>query len=158
MGHLSSVISLNDTYKRAPTKTITFTGGAGLGLASDIVLVYTITGRVRLHLISAFCTTLLTESGATATISLGTTTTVNGLIAVTNSVDLDANEWWVAASPVVSSSSPVNVHTGGVATITQVDKLVHENININCLVTNTTGGVVIFDAWYESITSTGSLT
>lgn len=157
MAHLSSAVMNNDQYKRAPTKTITFTGAAGAGAINDITLIYTITGRVRLHLITAYCTTLLTESGATATISLGTAGDVDGLIAVTNSVDIDATEWWTGASPTVGSSSPVYVATGGLV-VSAFHKLIDENINTRHLVAGTTGGVIVFDGWYEPITSTGALT
>jgi len=157
MAHLSSAVMNNDQYKRAPTKTITFTGGAGAGAINDITLIYTITGRVRVHLITAYCTTLLTESGATATISLGTAGDVDAFIAVTDAVEIDATEWWTGAAPVVGSKSPVKVETGGLV-ISQVDKLVDENINTRHLVAGTTGGVIVFDCWYEPITSTGALT
>lgn len=156
MGHLSSAVVLNDTYKRAPTKTITFTGATNFGEAGSNVTVWTITGRVRVHLVTAFCTTLLTESVATATVSLGTAIDVDAFIATTDSTAINANEWWTAAAPAVGSKSPLKVETGGLVT-SQVDKLLHENIVVVCAATNTNAGVIIFDAWYEPITSTGAL-
>lgn len=137
------------------TKAITFTGAAGAG-AAGIVTVFTVTGRVFVTKITAFCTTLLTESGATATMTLGTAVDTDAFIAVTNAVDIDANEWWTAAAAAAGSKSPLKVETGGLVT-SQVDKMISENIIITVAVADVTGGVLVVDVWYEPITVGGNL-
>ena len=85
------------TYRRS--KTIAFTGGAGLGLAGSAIPLFTVTGSVWAHVVS-FCTESLTESGATATISVGIAGDTAGLIAVTNGVNIDSGEIWWDGTPV----------------------------------------------------------
>jgi len=78
------------------SKVVTFNAGAGNGAVGQISL-FTVTGAVAFNL-SAICTTLLaTQAGAT--ISVGTATTVDGIIAVTTGVDIDAGDIWFAAAP-----------------------------------------------------------
>lgn len=140
-------------------KTITFTGAAGAGEAGTAVTVFTISGRVLVERITAFCTTLLTESGATATVSLGTAGDVDKFIIVTNAVDIDANEWWFTATPTSQVGSlltpaiadPTTVGNQGMPTATA------QTIIVNPLVTNVTGGVIVFDVWYEPITAGATL-
>lgn len=125
---------------RAPDKTITFTGGAGAGVAGGNVTVYTITGRVLLvHFPSPFCTTLLTEAGATATVSLGVTSSVGRFIAATNSVDIDANAWW-AVSPGIAAGFDIALDGAGPA--------ISDNIIIACATQNTNAGVLVFQGIY----------
>jgi hypothetical protein len=52
---------------RHAVKTQTYAVGAGTGTAGTPVVLFTVTGEVQIVMINAFCTTLLTESGATAT-------------------------------------------------------------------------------------------
>ena len=68
-------------WTRHSTKTITFTCAAAAG-AVGTVAVFTVTGRGLVHYTSVFCTTLLTESGVTATISYGTAGDVDAFIAM----------------------------------------------------------------------------
>lgn len=79
-------------------KTITFTGGAGLGAVGAVPL-FTTTGQVLIERLVPFCTTLLTEGGATATLALGVTGSTSLFIAATNAVEIDANEFWVDTTP-----------------------------------------------------------
>lgn len=133
---------------RTNRKTITFTGGAGAGLAGSPITVFTVTGQIYIHGITAFCTTLLTESGATATVSLGTTNQVSRFVSSTNSVDIDANEWWVTTTPTVGSIDLPDALQS---------VLVSENIIINPLVTNTTAGVLEIVLVWEPISQNGSV-
>lgn len=138
---------------RAPDKTITFTGAAGLGAAGGNVTVYTITGRVLLvHFPPPFCTTNLGEAAPTATVSLGTPTNVDDLIGATNSVDIDANEWW---------SSPTSPVAGDDAELTNTSsiRVLSENIIIACATQNTNAGVLVFQGlYYIPLTAGASLT
>lgn len=136
---------------RAPDKTITFTGAAGAGAVGNVT-VYTITGRVLLvYFPPAFCTTLLTEAGATATVSLGVTSAVTLFIGATNSVDIDASEWWATTLPAAGYGiMPADV--GG------YPYAISENIVIACAAQNTNAGVLVFQGLhYIPLTAGASL-
>ena len=60
-----------DQLIRAPTKTITFTGGAGAGAVGSAVTIWTISGRVLLERGMSFCSTTLVSTSNTGTIALG---------------------------------------------------------------------------------------
>lgn len=72
-------------------KSITFTAGGGGALGQHDL--FTVSGCVHV-VILAYCPTLLDETGATATISVGTDDVVAGLQPVTNATDIDAGEIW----------------------------------------------------------------
>ena len=79
-------------------KTVTFTGAANLGAVGAVPL-FTVTGEVLIVRLVPFCTTLLTEALATATLALGVTGSTSLFIAATTAVDIDANEFWVDTAP-----------------------------------------------------------
>ena len=83
---------------RREEKTITFTGAANLGAVGNVPL-FTVTGEVLVIALVPFCTTLLTEAVATATLALGVTGSTSLFIAATTAVDIDANEFWVDTAP-----------------------------------------------------------
>jgi len=132
--------------------TLTFNGTTVGDVGTDVV--FTTTGRVRVHMLSAYCTTVL--AGATATLQLGTTGDIDAFIAITTATDVAIDEWWTAAVPAAGSKSPLKVETGGLVT-SQVDKLVNENIILTVGTAAITSGVVVFDVWYEPITDNGAL-
>ncbi len=129
------------------TKTIAFDGSAGNGATGDVV-VFTITGRVWLLGLTAFCTEDLTEGGATATVQLGTPARDGLLIAVVNAVDIDNNEWWTDGTPV-SELDQMDA--------AQVDVLLSANIVILVSTQAVSNGTIVFDAYYIPITSNGAL-
>ncbi len=81
------------------SKTITFAGTGGTGAVGTPVDIFTITGEVLVLAIYGFCTTSLTEAMATATVALGVTGSIALFIAATNSVNIDASEFWVDTAP-----------------------------------------------------------
>jgi len=90
---------LLDVIGRRAIKTKTFDGTSGNGLVSVPVPLFTVTGRVLiLHLVPT-CTTLLTESGGTATLALGVTGQVAAFIAATTATTIDVDEVWTATGP-----------------------------------------------------------
>ena len=127
--------------------TIAFDGSSGNG-ATGTVTVFTLTGRVWLLGLSAFCTENLTEGGATSTIKLGTASSTAGLIAVVNSVDIDNNEWWMDGTP---AAGLVQMNTA------QVDVLLSENVILTVATQSVSNGTIIFDAWYKTVTANGLL-
>lgn len=89
--HIASV-PRDDHYPKLVSKTITFDGSAGNGAVGEVTL-FTVTGIVVVNLIMSQCVTDLTEAAATATISLGTTTTPQAFNQNINAVDIDAGEF-----------------------------------------------------------------
>lgn len=140
--------TFTDGLLRAPTKTITFTGSAGAG-ATGTVAVWTVSGSVWIPMVTSYCTTLLTEALATATVSLGTATSTALLLPVTNSVNIDAAEFWTTTNPATSSA---------LAVASQQNALVNENIIITCATQATNAGVLVFDCWYRPLTAGATLT
>ena len=128
--------------------TITFDGTSGKGLAGTVVPVFTTVGKVLVHYITAFCTTLLDQAAATAQVSLGTTSQVIRFVAATNSIDIDQNEWWVTGTPTVGSIDTPDACQ---------NVLVSENIIINPTTQNTNAGVLVVDCEFEPISDDGAL-
>ena len=86
-------------------QAITFDAGAGSGAVGAVAL-FTVTGAVAFNL-SAICTTIIaTQAGAT--ISVGTAASVDGIIAVTTGVDIDAGDIWFAAAPATVLDTMAN--------------------------------------------------
>ncbi len=124
----------------------TFANSAGNGATGDVTI-FTVTGRVWLLGITAFCTSGLTEALATATVQLGSSSGVT-LIAVVNAVDIDTNEWWTDGTPVAQLDQ---------MDAAQVDAVVSSDIVVIVGTQALTGGTIIFDAWFIPITDNGSL-
>ena len=132
---------------RFTTKTATFTGAAGAGAVGTVAL-FTVTGEVNIIAIIPFCTTLLTEAGATATISLGVTSSGALFIANTNAVDIDANEFWVDSTP----------DANGIAVPAALkDIIVTDNIIATVGTQNVNAGVIRFDVVWEPLSGDGNV-
>ena len=125
----------------------TFADSSGNGAVGDVVI-FTITGRVWVVGLTAFCTDGLSEGGATATVQLGTPARDGLLIAVVNAVDIDTNEWWTDGTPV-SELDQMDAD--------QVDVLLSANIVVKVTSQAVSGGTVVFDCWYIPVTSNGAL-
>ena len=131
--------------------TITLDGTAGLGEAATVVPLFTVTGQVFVHIITAFCQTGLGEAAPTATVSLGTTNNVAAFTAATDSVDIDTKEWWVAAAPsTLGSIDPLTTQQGMLVEGT-------DNIILNPLTQDTNAGVIDFTVLWEPISSGGTI-
>lgn len=127
---------------RVITKTITFTGASGLGQFGTAVPLFTVSGDVLITRIAARCTTNL--AGASATISVGTAGTVAGLIALTTATGLTTtNKWWADATPAPMKS---------LAALNQ-NAVLSDNIIINPLTANVTGGVLVFYCEYVPLSA-----
>jgi hypothetical protein len=90
--------------------TITFVAGTTGAVATHEI--FTVTGSVRLRLLP-LCTTDLVGAG---TIVLGVEGATNAFIASTNSEAIDANEFWLSATPaalVVANSSVLDFNIAG---------------------------------------------
>ena len=156
---MSNIWSLIDqtgpsALRRAPTKTIAFTGAAGLGAVGDIT-VWTITGRVLVCWLTAFCTENFVSAGG-GTVSLGTATRVTKFIASATATTLNINEWWVDGTPITEAVNVINQTTNG-SDPSQMNVNISSDVIIDVLTANVTDGTLVFDCWYLPVTSNGSL-
>ena len=150
---------MNFTSERADIethvrKTIAFTGAAGLGAVGD-VNVFTITGRVFVSRITAFCTEDLASAGG-GTISLGTATRVTKFIALTTATAVDINEWWVDGTPITEAANTINQTTNG-SDPSQLAVVLSADVIVDVLTADVTDGTIIVDIWYIPITDNGVL-
>lgn len=145
-----------DQVLRAPTKTIAFTGAAGLGQVASPVTIWTITGRVLLLHGTAFCTETVVSTGGTGTIALGSASNTGRLIsALTVGVGtLAVNEWWSPAN----TQAGVEYEWGSTTSGNGVGWGVAENIIITVATNAITDGTLVFDCWYLPITVGAILT
>ena len=131
------------------SKTVTFTGAANLGQAGTNTTLFTVTGEVVIEKLVPFCTTNLGEAAVTAVLSLGVTGNLQLFVANTNSVDIDANEFWTATAP-----APV----GGIALPAALkDIVITDNILAAATVQNTNAGVIRWDVYWRPLSSNGKL-
>ena len=138
-------------WTRHSQKIITFTGAAGAG-ATGVNTIFTITGRVWLHLISAFCTVDLVGSAA---LELGVAADVDAFIVSTTDTAIDADEWWTSATPITGVEGPLKPIASTVPS--QMDMLLSQNIILTVTTNPTTSGVLVFDAHYTPLTDGGRL-
>ena len=129
-------------------KTITFTGGAGLGAVGTVAL-FTVTGQVLVKSISGFCSVLLAEGGATAEMSLGVVGDVDLFIVITEPEDIDANDFWVDDTPT---------EVGGLLLPTALkDILVTANIQLDITNDSVDSGVMEFACYYWPLSANGNI-
>lgn len=126
-------------------KIVTFDGGAGSGAVGTVNL-FTITGGVDISF-EAFCVTLLTEAGATATIEVGIAGKTDYIIAQTNAVDIDADKIWHDATP----DSTIELTSDVSKDVT----IKGANIIATIGTQNITAGVIEFSIIYTPRTSDG---
>lgn len=128
-------------------KTVTFTGAAGAGAAGSVAL-FTISGRVLIVALVPYCSTLLTETGGTATIALGVTGSTSLFIAATGAIGIDANEFWVDSSPDLA----------GVAVPAALkDIAISANILATVADADINAGVIAFDVYWRPLSDGATL-
>ena len=132
------------------TKSVPFTGAANLGATGTTTTYFTVTGEVLIEKIVPFCTVDLTESGAVSQVSLGVTGSVSLFIGVTDTDLIDANEFWVDATP----------DANGIALPAALkDIVITDNILVDCTgaVSNVNGGALRIDVWWRPLSDNGNL-
>lgn len=134
-------------WQRHTSKAVTFANAAGQG-AQGTVTVFTITGRVWVHLISAHCTTDLT--GTNAVVELGTAADADAFIAQTTATGIDAGEWWTGATAVAGVDGPLKPTDSSVPS--QMDMLLAQNVIVTVTTADLTAGVIVFDVIYTPLT------
>ena len=138
-------------YLNRIQKSITFTGAANLGQAATNTTIFTVTGEILVVALVPFCTVNLGESGATATISLGVANAPAAtlFIAATNSVDIDADDFWVDTAP-----DPFGIALPAALK----DIIITDNIVAACAVTNTNAGTIRFDMYWMPLSANAAVT
>ena len=144
----------SDSTIKHVRKTITFDGSAGSGAVGTIT-VFTITGRVLIHRVLAFCTAGL-FGGASATLRCGGVLDTDGLFDQVIATTVDNNEWWQQANPLRGLVSLDGGHDGGQIS-SQVQKMTDEDVILSVGTQAIAGGTIIFDVWYEPVTDDGAL-
>lgn len=127
------------------TVSVTFTGAANLGAVGAVPL-FTVTGEVLVAYLVPFCTTLLTQALATATLALGVTGSTSLFIAATTAIDIDANEFWIDTTP----------DANGIALPAALkDIIITDNIIGTVAAQAVDSGVLRFDCWWLPLSSDG---
>jgi hypothetical protein len=129
----------------------------GAVAATPTHVVFTLTGRVFIDLITAFTFQTLT-SGGTPAITLGTLLSPTAfMVAPTGGAPgLVTGDWWTSAASANGTVAPVTTFAGQTNT-TQRWVLLSESIGLAVPVSTVTGGVLIFDVWYFPISDDGLL-
>jgi len=146
-GALTGLVAQAGFGKAFLRKIVTFDAGAGTGAVGAVPL-FTVTGAVAIRLV-AICTTIIaTQAGAT--ISVGTPAAVDGIIAVTTGVDIDAGDIWFAAAPATVLDTLAN---------SMIEMVIGDEANIqgNVLVDTIDSGVIEFNLWWTPLSATGAV-
>jgi len=130
------------------TKTITFDGTSGKGLAGTNVPVFDVTGDVIVIVIVPFCSTLLAEAAPTATVSLGVVNAPTLFLAASSATNIDASEFWVITNPsAFSIAVPAALK----------DIAITQNVVIAPATQNVTAGVLRVDCYWMPLSADGNL-
>jgi len=150
-GVWSALISLGAIPQRA-TKTVTFTGAAGLGAVGNVPL-FTVTGEVEILRIVPYVVASLTEPGGqpAPTLSLGVTNALALFIAATPILDMDTGEFWTEATAgnVANSGVLIPAALKDVAVTSDIVGTVIDN-PVN-------GGVLRVDVYWRNLSSVSSV-
>lgn len=128
-------------------KIITYTTG-GTGANATETDIFDVTGEVIIVVLIPYCTTNLDESAGTPSLELGVNNDPNLFIAATTATAIDADDFWVDASPT---------EVGGVA-IPAALKDIAITDNISCLVGGTnhiSAGVIEYTVYWLPISTDG---
>ena len=140
------IVSPGNSLLRKVTKTITFTGAAGLG-AQGAVPIFTVTGAVDVSAIMGFCTVTLV--GVNSTIALGVTGATTLFIGATSGPTLTATAGlWVSTTATA---------TGIALPATVKDIAVMTNIIGTVGTADITAGVLTITAYWLPISTDGSV-
>ena len=133
------------------TKTLTFTGAAGLGAVGNVPL-FTVTGEVEILRIVPYVVGSLTAGGQDdPTLALGVTNSTSLLIAATPALDLGTGEFWVEATGGVIANAGVLIPAA------LKDVAVTSNIVGTVADHAVTGGVLRFDVYWRNLSGVSSV-
>ena len=136
-------------------QTWTFVAGTTGAVATHTL--YTVTGRILLDLLAAFCTTTLT-SGGTPAITCGTASAVATLIPAPTggAPGIVTNDWWPTAVSPQLVANPLTVVTGGTV-VSSRQMIIAENIVLDVPASTVTGGVLEFYMTYRPLSANASV-
>ena len=144
---LNQIIGADFSYNRANYFEVTadFSSATWNTVAAHEIV--TVTGAVRVKIIPR-CTSSITAGGA-ITLILGTETTTDGLILSTDATTIDSGMFWLTATP-----SHLAAHSSTVP----LDFIIANGQDIGYTVGTSagTGGTILFDVWWEAISSNGN--
>ena len=129
-------------------KSITFTAG-GTGANAATTAIFTVTGNVLITYTAAFCTTSLTESAGTPSLSYGTTVDTALFIALTTATAIDENELWIDTTPIGPSE---------ILPALMKDVYIGNGNNVSCTVggtNNISAGAIRFEAYWRPMSTNG---
>ena len=128
------------------TKTITYTAG-GTGANGTTTNIFVVTGEIIAVYVMAFCTTDLTQSGATPSLVMGVTGDVDDFVATTIATNIDAGQFWASGASIPN-----------LAAIPDAMKDIVTTDNITCTVTgsnNISAGVIRYDLYWLPLSPGG---
>ena len=138
-------------WTRHSTKTIALDGTAGNGAETSDVTVFTITGRVFIHQIVAFCTESLLSAGG-GTLALGVVADTDAFLGSITATNLDTNDWWTAATGTPAGAVTYGFQTTSDASTSALSKAVATDIIITIGTADITDGTIVFDVIYTPLT------
>jgi hypothetical protein len=125
------------------TKTVTFTGAAGLG-AIGTTSRFTVTGVVSMRI---FAVSTVNAVGATATIAAGTAGNTAALIAQTAATNLAAGKIWQSATPLVGvaalTTTPESIVTLDIIETVATAAITAGSITYYCLWSPVSAGATV---------------
>ena len=137
---LDQIIGAEMLYNRVNYIAVTadFTSATWNTVASHEIL--TVTGAARIRILP-ICTSSITSGGA-ITLTLGTETTANAMIASTDATTIDANMAWLSTTP-----------SHYYAKTAVIDAIIAAGQDIGYTVGTTaaTGGTIVFHCWWEPL-------
>lgn len=137
------------------TQVWTFVAGTTGAIATHVL--FTVTGRILVDLVAAFCTTTLT-SGGTPAITVGTASAIATLIPAPTggAPGIVTNDWWATAVSPQLVANPLTVVTGGTV-VSSRQMIVSENIVLDIPAATVTGGVMEFYLTYRPLSATATV-
>ena len=128
------------------SKTLTFTGAAGLGAVGQVPL-FTLTGRVYVRIFVAVCTVDLVSGGG-GSLSLGTPSSLTRQIIATTATGIDVGEVWANSTPSIGSRE---------LTTNMMNIVFTESPTAEVTVAAITAGTIVFTIEYVPLTADGAL-
>lgn len=141
--------SVGTGLPRVTSTTVTFTGASGLGLHGTSTTIFTVTGAVLIEYIAGRVTTNLT--GASATVTLGTTNKTTVFIGTTTATGLVTTaENWVSTTPTQGAIAVPTACQNTVVSENVILSSTHASADV-------TGGVIEINAIWRPLTPGATL-
>ena len=140
----------NPSLVTRTSKSLTFTGAAGLGAVGAVPL-FTVTGEVLVVYLVPYTVATLTEALATATLALGVTNSTGLFITATDAVNLVTGEFWTEATGGGTANAGVAVPAA------LKDIAITSNVIGTVAAQAVNGGTLRFDLLWVPLSSDGNV-